>query len=132
MDTPIAGSKRLGRVWCVLKCTYGLAAIIAGLDKFFSVLTVWEMYASPLLVRFVPLDVTSVIQVAGVIEIVAGVLILSKLTRVGAYVMMAWLLAVAGYLLASGGFFDVALRNVVMAMGAFALAQLTAVKEGRK
>jgi hypothetical protein len=62
--------------------------------------------------------------VVGVIENVAGVLVLSKMTRLGAYVVSAWLACIALNLISSGHFLDVAVRDLVMACGAFTLAKL--------
>ncbi len=65
----------------------------------------------------------------GIIEMAVGIAILTRWTRLGAYVASAWLLAVAANLVLAG-FFDVAVRDVVMSLGAFALARLTEVAQG--
>ena len=67
-------------------------------------------------------------QLVGIIEIAAGVLVLSKLTRIGAYVVAAWLVLIALNLLTTLRFFDVAVRDLVLALGAFTLARLTEVR----
>jgi uncharacterized membrane protein YphA (DoxX/SURF4 family) len=117
---------RLNQSWWALKLAFGLVPIVAGLDKFFNLLTDWTQYLSPLIARMVP--ATAFMQAVGVIEIVAGILVLSKLTRLGAYVVAAWLVGIAVNLLTTGHFLDVAVRDVVMAVGAFTLARLSEVR----
>ncbi len=120
---------RLNQPWWALRLTFGLVPIVAGLDKFTNLLTDWQQYLSPLVTQLLPVTASTFMHVVGVIEIAAGVLVLSKLTRLGAYVVAAWLVAIALNLLLTGRFFDVAVRDVVMAVGAFALAKLTEVRE---
>ena len=67
-------------------------------------------------------------RVAGVIEIVAGVAVLAGLTRLGGYVIAGWLTAIALSLVTTGQYFDVAVRDLVMACGAFVLARLSEVR----
>jgi uncharacterized membrane protein YphA (DoxX/SURF4 family) len=117
---------RLNQSWWALKLAFGLVPIVAGLDKFFNLLTDWEQYLSPLVARVVP--ATAFMQAVGVIEIVAGILVLSKLTRFGAYIVAAWLVGIALNLLTTGKFFDIAARDVVMAVGAFTLARLSELR----
>ena len=68
-------------------------------------------------------------QVAGVVEILAGRIVLSRWTKIGSYIVMCWLVAIAINLVTSGMFYDLAVRDVEIALGAFALAQLRAVRE---
>lgn len=111
------------QVRLILKYTYGLVPIIAGLDKFTNLLTDWSHYVSPVLSDIVPLEVGAFMMVVGVIEIIAGVLVLVR-PKIGALVVMAWLIAIALVLVLSGTFIDVAVRDLVMAVGAFSLAKL--------
>jgi hypothetical protein len=67
----------------------------------------------------------------GIIEVIAGLIVLSKWTKIGSYIVMLWLLGIAVNLLTTGMFYDLALRDVEIAVGAFALSQLTAVREGQ-
>lgn len=106
-----------------LRLTYGLVPIVAGLDKFTNLLTDWTQYLSPMMKDFLPFSAGTFMMIVGVIEIAAGALVLSKLTRIGAYVVAAWLVAIALNLLTTGHY-DVAVRDVVMAIGAFSLAKL--------
>jgi len=107
----------------------GLAAFLAGLDKFFNLLTNWNMYLSPLAERFLPLSGKTLMLVIGPVEMLVGLAILTRWTRMGAYVASAWLLAIALNLLTTGSFFDIAVRDVVMAIGGFALANLTEARD---
>jgi len=108
----------------VLKFTFGLVPIIAGLDKFTNILTDWGQYISTGLTDILPIEVGSFILVVGVIEIIAGVLVFLK-PKLGAFVVMAWLVVIALILVFSGRFIDVAVRDLVMAVGAFSLAKLS-------
>lgn len=63
--------------------------------------------------------------VAGVIEIVAGLGVFFK-PRIFAYVVAAWLLLIIANLLMIPGYFDVALRDLGLSLGALALARLSA------
>jgi len=122
--------ERLNRPWWALRLSYGLVPIIAGLDKFTNLLADWKQYLNPLAERVLPFSGSTFMRLVGVIEIVAGVLVLTKFTRVGAYIVSAWLLAIALNLVTSGRYLDVAVRDLVMSVGAFVFARMTAVREG--
>ena len=108
-----------------LRIAFGATAFLAGLDKFFNILTNWEQYVSPLLASVSPLSAGATMHLAGVIEMIAGIVILAGLTRLGGYVVAAWLTLIALSLVTSGRFLDVAVRDLVMALGAFTLARLS-------
>jgi len=114
-----------------LRIAFGLTAFLAGLDKFLNLLTNWEQYVSPLALDILPLSAGALMRVAGVIEMIAGIVVLSGLTRLGGYVIAGWLTAIALSLVLSGRYFDVAVRDLVMALGAFTLARLSEVREER-
>jgi len=117
--------------WWTLRLTYGLVPIVAGLDKFTNLLTDWTHYLSPLATKVVPVSPATFMHGVGIIEIVAGALVLNpKTTRFGAYLVSAWLVAIALNLVTKGAFFDVAVRDIVMAIGAFTLAKLTEIRVG--
>ncbi|HEX2123003.1 MAG TPA: hypothetical protein VHL59_15325 [Thermoanaerobaculia bacterium] len=118
---------RLNSAFWALRIAFGATAFLAGLDKFFNILANWEQYASPLITSFV--SAGALMRVAGVIEMIAGAAILAGLTRLGGYVVAAWLTAIALSLLTTGQFFDVAVRDLVMAVGAFTLARLSEARE---
>src|SRR5712691_3645106 len=121
---------RLNSAYWSLRIAFGLTALLAGLDKFFNLLTNWDQYVSPLILRIVPMSAEMLMRVAGVIEIIAGIVVLSGLTRLGGYVIAAWLTAIALILVTGGKHFDVAVRDLVMAIGAFTLARLSEVRAG--
>jgi uncharacterized membrane protein YphA (DoxX/SURF4 family) len=120
---------RLQTIQTISKIALGLMAFLAGLDKFFNLLTNWEQYVSPLAQRMLPLSPSTLMHVVGVIEIVVGLAILTKVTRLGAYVAAAWLVCIAVELVTTGRFFDVAVRDLELAIAAFVLAKLTEIRE---
>jgi len=109
-----------------LKYTFGLVPIVAGLDKFTNILTDWSQYISEGFEGILPFEPTTFMMIVGVIEIIAGVLVLTK-TKIGAYVVSAWLVAISLTLIFSWTYVDVAVRDLVMAIGAFSLAKLSEV-----
>lgn len=121
---------RLNQSWWALKLAFGVVPIVAGLDKFLNLLTNWEQYLSPLVSRVVP--ATSFMHMVGIIEIVAGLIVLSKWTRLGAYVVAVWLVGIVLNLLTTGHYFDIAARDAVMAVGAFTLGRLSEVRAGAR
>jgi len=113
----------------VLKIGLGVGPIIAGIDKYFNKLADWGMYLSPLATKIIPISVPAFMHVVGLVEIIAGIVVLSRWTRIGSYIVMLWLLGIAVNLLTLGMFYDLAVRDVEIAIGAFALAQLAAAHE---
>ncbi len=112
--------------WTVLRVTFTAVPIIAGLDKFTNLLTNWEAYLSPLVAGLLPFSPHVFMAIVGVIEIIAGLIVLAR-PRVGAWIVMAWLIAIALNLVTSGRYLDVAVRDLVMAVGAFTLANLSSI-----
>ena len=117
--------KKINQVHTLLKFTYGLIPIVAGADKFSNLLTDWAQYLHPSVAGMLPFSPHVFMMIVGVIEIVAGVLVLFNPAK-GGYLVSAWLILVALSLLASGKFIDVAVRDIVMAVGAYSLAQISA------
>jgi len=107
-----------------LRLTYGIVPIVAGLDEFTNLLTNWSDYLSSDMKSMLPFDALVFMKIVGIIEIAAGLLVLLR-PLIGAYVVMAWLILIALELLIGGHFLDVAVRDLVMAVGAYGLAQLT-------
>ena len=107
----------------------GLVPLLAGLDKFFNLLTNWEMYLNPLIPRVTHLSAPTFMHIVGVIEIAAGILMFTRFTRYAAYIVMLWLWAISLNLVMTGRFFDIAVRDIAISLGAFALAKLTEVRE---
>jgi len=121
---------RLAVSYQALRATYILVPLLAGLDKFTNLLTNWSHYLSPAFARMIPMSPRSFMYLVGIVEIVAGLLVVSRRTaRVGAYIVMAWLLCIAINLLTIR-MFDIAVRDVAMAVGAFALARFEEVRSG--
>jgi hypothetical protein len=112
-----------------LRLAFGLTATLAGLDKFFNILADWSAYVSPLAAQMLPFSVGTFMAIVGIIEVAVGGTILFVSPRLGAYVASAWLLLIAANLVI-GGFFDIAVRDAVMAIGAFTLARLAEVQAG--
>ena len=107
----------------LMKITFGIVPIVAGLDKFTNLLTDWSNYVHPVVADMLPFSVHTFMMIVGVIEIAAGLLVLAR-PAIGGYVVAAWLTLIALSLLASGNYLDVAVRDLVMAVGAFSLARL--------
>ena len=118
---------RLNSAFWTLRIAFGLTAFLAGLDKYFNLLTNWEKYVSPLAANIIA--PATLMHIAGAIEIVVGLAVLAGLTRIGGYVVTVWLALIALNLLTTGQYFDVAVRDLVMACGAFTLARLAEVRE---
>ena len=119
---------RLDQGWWVLRIGLGVGPFLAGLDKYFNFLTNWTGYISPLALKILPFSGQTLMHIIGVIEMIVGLAILTKWTRLGAYVASAWLVLIAINLVSTGMFFDVAVRDVEMALAAFVLARMTEVR----
>lgn len=122
METAVLTSPKVQRVYMLMKLTYGLVPIVAGLDKFTNLLTHWDKYLSPVLTPMLPFSAHTFMMIVGVIEIIAGLIVLAR-PAIGAYIVMAWLTLIALTLLTTE-YLDVAVRDLVMAIGAYSLAQL--------
>jgi len=108
----------------ILWLGFTAAPILFGLDQLvFNRLTDWGQYLAPVFRDLSPLDVSGTMMVVGAIEIVAGLLVLAR-PRIGAYVVAAWLAGIIVNLLLLGDFYDVALRDFGLLLGALALARL--------
>jgi hypothetical protein len=123
METAVVTSPAVERVYKLMKLTYGLVPIVAGLDKFTNLLTDWEKYLNPTMAQILPFSAHTFMLIVGVIEVIAGLIVLSR-PALGAYIVSAWLALIGLSLLASGAYLDVAVRDLVMAIGAYSLAQL--------
>jgi hypothetical protein len=109
----------------ILYVGYALLPIIAGGDKFFHLLVNWDQYLAPLVTRLLPLTAQTFMLIVGVVEIAAGLLVLFR-PRIGAYVVAVWLWGIIVNLLMFPGFYDIALRDFGLSLGALALARLSA------
>jgi len=110
----------------LLRIAFTVAPIVFGLDKFANVLVNWEKYLAPWIRDLSPLSATHTMYVVGVIEIVAGILVAIK-PRYAACVVAAWLGGIIVNLLTYSGFYDVALRDFGLMLGALTLARLASI-----
>jgi hypothetical protein len=110
----------------ILHWGFVAAPVIAGADKFVHLLTNWDQYLAPALAKASPLSAHATMLVVGVIEVVAG-LIVALRPRIGAYVVAAWLAGIIIDLLLLGSYFDIALRDFGLCLGALALGRLSEV-----
>ena len=111
-----------------MRIAIGLMATLAGIDKFVNLLVDWSSYVSPVAAQLLPFSTDVFMWIVGVIEFAVGISILTALPVVGSYVASAWLLLVA-LNLTFGGYFDIAVRDVVLSIGAFTLARFLQVQD---
>ena len=114
------------QAFLLLRTVFAVAPIVFGLDKFANVLTNWEHYLAPWIVRLIPLSAHQAMLVVGVIEIVAGVAVAVK-PRYAAYIVAAWLAGIVLNLVSYPGFYDIALRDFGLMLAALTLARLASV-----
>ncbi|HTM97651.1 MAG TPA: hypothetical protein VL088_02855, partial [Pedobacter sp.] len=93
----------------LLKLTYGIVPVVAGLDKFTNLLTQWDQYLNPDVAQLLPFSGQTLMMAVGCIEIIAGIIVLIK-PAIGGLIVAAWLTLIALTLLTSGHFLDVAVR----------------------
>lgn len=110
-------------VFKLLKITFVILPIAAGVDKFTNLLTDWSQYLHPAIKSMLPFPARSLMMIAGIVEIIAGIIVLVK-PAAGGLLVSAWLLLIALSLLAGGSFLDVAVRDMVMAISAFSMARM--------
>ena len=112
-----------------LRLAFGIVPLLAGLDKFFNLLTDWPRYLSPVAQAILPVSAATFMRVAGVVEMLVGIAILTRWTVIGSYVAAVWLVAIALNLVSAGTYLDIAVRDLVMAIAAYTLARLTEAHE---
>jgi uncharacterized membrane protein YphA (DoxX/SURF4 family) len=122
METKTLNLQGLGTVYNILRITFVIVPIVAGLDKFANILTDWEKYLNPSLATLLPFSAEVFMRIVGVIEVVAGLLVLLR-PSVGGLIVAAWLAAIAMTLIAGGIYLDVAVRDLVMAISAFSMSK---------
>ena len=121
----------MNTAWWALRIGLGVGPILAGLDKFFNILTDWTMYLNPLATKITHLSAPTFMHIVGLIEILAGILVLTRFTRIASAVVTAWLVAIALNLVTMGMFYDLAVRDIEIAVAAFALFQLSTARDAR-
>lgn len=101
-----------------------IAPLVAGVDKFTNFLTDWDKYLAPVVAGLLPFSAGTFMLFVGIVEIGAAVLVALR-PQIGAYVVAAWLAGIVINLLLIPGYFDVALRDFGLMLGALALARLS-------
>jgi len=118
------GSPSSYQAFQILYIAFTFTPIVAGLDKFFHALVNWDLYLAPVVPKTLGLSAHTCMMGTGVIEVLGGLLV-AVAPRIGGWVIGLWLCGVIANLLALGAYFDVALRDLGLALGAFALARLS-------
>jgi hypothetical protein len=116
-------SSRSAQAYQLLHLGFSVAPVLAGIDKFFHLLCNWDQYLAPWIAGLSPVSGHSLMLFAGVIEVAAGILVAVR-PRLGAPIVGAWLCLIIVNLLTMGSYFDVALRDLGLALAAFALWRL--------
>ena len=111
------------QAFLLLRTVFTVAPIVFGLDKFANVLTDWPQYLAPWIDDIVPGTAQQAMYAVGAVEVLAGVLV-AVLPRIGGWVVAAWLAGIIANLLTIPGFYDIALRDFGLLVGAVALARL--------
>ena len=108
----------------ILHIAFTVAPIVAGADKFFHFLTNWDVYLAPIVTNTLHLGADTFMLGVGIVEMLAGLLV-AVAPRFGGWVVGLWLCGIIVNLLMLGSYFDIALRDLGLALGAFALARLS-------
>ena len=122
-NSPTVTDRGAREAFLLLRTVFTVAPILFGLDKFANVLVDWETYLAPWINDIVPGSAADAMYAVGVVEIAAGVLVAVK-PRYGAYLVAAWLGGIIVNLLTLSGYYDIALRDFGLLIGALALARL--------
>jgi uncharacterized membrane protein YphA (DoxX/SURF4 family) len=130
-DRPAVWSRPEYQAYRILHLGFTAAPILAGLDKFLGLLTSWDQYLAPVVPRMTGIPAHTFMMIVGVIEVVAGIGVALK-PRIFAPVVAAWLMGIILNLLLIPAYFDVALRDFGLALGALALSRLAIPYDGRK
>jgi hypothetical protein len=125
MQNPeVVRSRPVLQAYQLLHIAFTIAPIIAGLDKFTNLLVDWSTYLPSVVTNVLPMSGHSFMYIIGATEIVAGLVVYFK-PRFGGYLVAVWLWAIILNLLLIPGFYDVALRDFGLSLGALALARLS-------
>jgi len=112
----------------LLRLGYGLVPIIAGADKFTDYLVDWEKYLDPAVERALPMRGRTFMKLVGLVEIAAGATVLSGQRKLGGYLVAGWLAAITLDVIANRDY-DIAARDALLALGAYAMARRAAAEE---
>ncbi len=120
--------------WWSLRLAFFLGPFIAGFDKFTHWLVNWDQYLSPVARSVLGGQSHNFMLLVGVVEMIVGLLVITRWPRLGAYLASIWLALIVINLLTTGMYFDIALRDVGLSLSAFGLAKLTeaGVRAGRR
>jgi uncharacterized membrane protein YphA (DoxX/SURF4 family) len=116
------------QAFLILRFGFTVAPIVAGLDKFLRLLTDWDKYLAPVVSNSLGISPHTFMMIVGVIEIAAGIVVAVR-PRFGGYLVAAWLVGIIFNLLFTGGYLDVALRDLGLCLGALSLARLAEAEE---
>ncbi len=122
-------SRELNAGYWALRVAFGFGPLLAGLDKFTNILVNWEKYLNPAVLRIVPVPAMTFMRGVGVIEVIVGLAVLFGATRVFGYIAMLWLWAIAANLISTGAYYDIAVRDILLGIGAYSLARVTEARE---
>jgi hypothetical protein len=122
--TAVRVSSPTYQAYQILHLAFTVAPVIAGIDKFFQFLTNWDAYLAPIVPRMLGISAHTFMIGVGLIEVLAGVVV-AIAPRIGGWIVGLWLCGIVVNLLLLGTYFDVALRDFGLALGAFALARLS-------
>jgi len=122
--TAVRVSSPTYQAYQILHLAFTVAPVIAGIDKFFQFLTNWDVYLAPVVPRMLGISAHTFMLGVGLIEVLAGVVV-AFAPRIGGWIVGLWLCGIVVNLLLLGTYFDVALRDFGLALGAFALARLS-------
>jgi hypothetical protein len=123
-QTIVTTSRPAYQAYQILYVGFTVAPLLAGLDKFTHLLTDWDQYLAPVVAGVLPVSGHTFMLFVGIVEMAAAMLVAAR-PRIGAYVVAAWLFGIIGNLLLIPGYFDVALRDFGLALGAIAIARLS-------
>ena len=112
----------------ILHVAFAIAPIVAGADKFFNILVNWEQYLAPIAPRITGLTPNQFMGGIGIVEMVAGIGVILK-PKIFGYVVAAWLAGIIVNLLVLGNYYDVAVRDLGLCLGALALGRLAQAYE---
>lgn len=115
----------------LLRTVFTVAPILFGLDKFTNILTDWTIYLAPVATSLVPVSAQTFMYIVGVVEIIAGIAVALR-PRFGSLLVAVWLLGIIVNLLILGNFYDVALRDFGLLVGALALNRLSPAESWRR
>jgi hypothetical protein len=119
---PGAGNPAYQAYW-ILYLAFVVAPVVAGADKFVHLLVDWQQYLAPVIANALPIAPHTIMAAVGVVEIAAGVLVAAR-PSIGGWVVALWLWGIIVNLLLVPGYYDIALRDFGLSLGALALARL--------